>query len=98
MSRVQPEVVMSGNLRWQGVHGTVHMTYDANQWQVLTEAIDTVDHDNVPVTFYRTSLSWTGAIDETEVRTERPNPLETVCEVRFIIELKMGETEVSMRE
>jgi len=98
MSRVQPEVVKSGNLRWQGVHGTVHMTYDANQWQVFTEAMNTVDHDNVPVTFYRTSLSWTGVIDETDVQTERPNPLETVCEVRFIIEPKMGEIEVSMRE
>ncbi|XOI98665.1 heparinase II/III family protein [Paenibacillus polymyxa] len=98
MSRVQPEVVKSGNLRWQGVHGTVHMTYDANQWQVLTEAIDTVDHDNVPITFYRTSLSWTGVIDETDVWTERHNPLETVCEVHFSIEPKMGETEVSMRE
>ncbi|MDQ0723120.1 hypothetical protein QF049_004381 [Paenibacillus sp. W4I10] len=98
MSRVQPEVVKSGNLRWQGVHGTVHMTYDANQWQVFTEVMKTVDHDNVPVTFYRTSLSWTGVIDETDVRTERPNPLETVCEVHFIIEPKMGETEVSMRE
>lgn len=98
MSRVQPEVVKSGNLRWQGVHGTVHMTYDANQWQILTEKLDTVDHDNVPVTFYRTSLSWTGVIDETDVRIESSNPLETVCEVRFIIEPKMGETEVSMRE
>ncbi|WP_433749706.1 heparinase II/III domain-containing protein [Paenibacillus amylolyticus] len=98
MSRVQPEVVKSGNLRWQGVHGTVHMTYDANQWQVFTEVMNTVDHDNVPVTFYRTSLSWTGVIDETDVWIERPNPLETVCEVSFIIEPKMGETEVSMRE
>ncbi|WP_167544377.1 heparinase II/III domain-containing protein [Paenibacillus xylanexedens] len=98
MSGVQPEVVKSGNLRWQGIHGTVHMTYDANQWQVFTEVMNTVDHDNVPVTFYRTSLSWTGAIDETDVRTERPNSLETVCEVRFIIEPKMGEIEVSMRE
>ncbi|WP_179087952.1 heparinase II/III domain-containing protein [Paenibacillus amylolyticus] len=98
MSRVQPEVVKSGNLRWQGIHGTVHMTYDANQWQVFTEVMNTVDHGNVPVTFYRTSLSWTGAIDETDVRTERPNSLETVCEVRFIIEPKMEETEVSMRE
>lgn len=98
MSRVQPEVVKSGNLRWQGAHGAIHMTYDANQWKILTEKLDTVDHDNVPVTFYRTSLSWTGAIDETDVRTERPNPLETICEVRFIIEPKMGETEVSMRE
>ncbi|MBT2287481.1 heparinase II/III family protein [Paenibacillus polymyxa] len=98
MSRVQPEVVKSGNLRWQGVHGTVHMTYDANQWQVFTEAMKTVDHDNVPVTFYRTSLSWTGVIDETDVGIESPNPLETECEVRFIIEPKMGETEVSMRE
>lgn len=98
ISRLQPEVVKSGNLRWQGVHETVHMAYDANQWQVHTEAIDTVDHGNVPVTFYRTSLSWTGVIDETDVRTERPNPLETVCEVRFIIEPKMEETEVSMRE
>ena len=98
MSRVQPEVVKNGNLRWQGVHGTIHMTYDANQWQVFTEVMNTVDHDNVPVTFYRTSLSWTGVIDETDVRTERHNPLETVCEVRFIIEPKMGETEVSMRE
>lgn len=98
MSRVQPEVVKSGNLRWQGVHGTVHMAYDANQWQVFTEVMNTVDHDNVPVTFYRTSLSWTGVIDETDVRTECPNSLETVCEVRFIIEPKMGETEVSMYE
>lgn len=98
MSRVQPEVVNSGNLRWQGAHGTVHMTYDANQWQVFTEVMNTVDHDNVPITFYRTSLSWTGVIDETDVWTERHNPLETVCEVRFIIEPKMGETEVSMRE
>ncbi|MCF7757192.1 heparinase II/III-family protein [Paenibacillus xylanexedens] len=98
MSRVQPEVVKSGNLRWQGVHGMVHMTYDADQWQVFTEAMKTVDHDNVPVTFYRTSLSWTGVIDETDVRIESSNPLETVCEVRFIIEPKMGETEVSMRE
>ncbi|ETT42233.1 heparinase II/III domain-containing protein [Paenibacillus sp. FSL H7-689] len=98
MSRVQPEVVKSGDLRWQGVHGTVHMTYDANQWQVFTEVMNTVDHDNVPVTFYRTSLSWTGVIDETDVRIERPNPLETVCEVRFIINPKMGETEVSMIE
>ncbi|WP_164783265.1 heparinase II/III family protein [Paenibacillus amylolyticus] len=98
MSRVQPEVVKSGNLRWQGAHGAIHMTYDANQWKILTEKLDTVDHDNVPVTFYRTSLSWTGAIDETDVRTERPNPLETICEVRFIIEPKMGETEVSMIE
>lgn len=98
MSRVQPEVVKSGDLRWQGTHGTVHMTYDANQWQFLTEAIDTDDHDNVPVTFYRTSLSWTGVINETDVRIGSPNPLETVCEVRFIIEPKMGETEVSMRE
>ncbi|WP_339285143.1 heparinase II/III family protein [Paenibacillus sp. FSL R5-0486] len=98
MSRVQPEVVKSGNLRWQGAHGAIHMTYDANQWKILTEKLDTVDHDNVPVTFYRTSLSWTGVIDETDVRIESPNPLETVCEVRFIIEPKMGETEVSMRE
>ncbi|MGE6666256.1 heparinase II/III domain-containing protein [Paenibacillus xylanexedens] len=98
MSRVQPEVVKSGNLRWQGAHGAIHMTYDANQWKILTEKLDTVDHDNVPVTFYRTSLSWTGVIDETDVRIESSNPLETVCEVRFIIEPKMGETEVSMRE
>ncbi|WP_419890792.1 heparinase II/III domain-containing protein [Paenibacillus xylanexedens] len=98
MSRVQPEVVKSGNLRWQGAHGAIHMTYDANQWKILTEKLDTVDHDNVPVTFYRTSLSWTGVIDETDVRIERPNPLETVCEVRFIINPKMGETEVSLIE
>ncbi|MFX3648219.1 MAG: hypothetical protein ACE3K2_19030 [Paenibacillus sp.] len=98
MSKVQPEVVKSGNLCWQGVHGTVHMTYDANHWQVFTEAIDTVDHNNVPVTFYRTSLSWTGVLDAMDVRIERPNALETVCEVRFIIEPKMGEFEVSMRE
>jgi hypothetical protein len=90
--------VKSGNLRWQGVHGTVHMTYDANQWQVFTEAVDTVDHDNVPVTFYRTSLSWTGVKDETDVRIERSDPLETVCEVIFIIEPKMRETEVNMIE
>ncbi|WP_405171349.1 heparinase II/III family protein [Paenibacillus sp. FSL H8-0280] len=98
MSRVQPEVVKSGNLRWQGVHGTVHMTYDANQWQVFTEVMNTVDHDNVPVTFYRTSLSWTGVIDETDVRIESSDLIETVCEVRFIIEPKKGETEVSMHE
>lgn len=98
MSRVKPEVVKSGNLRWQGIHGTVHMMYDANQWQVFTEAIDTVDHDNVPVTFYRTSLSWTGVIDETDVCIESSELIETVCEVRFIIEPKMGETEVSMHE
>ncbi|WJM08727.1 heparinase II/III family protein [Paenibacillus sp. PK1-4R] len=90
MSRVQPEVVKSGNLRWQGVHGTVHMTYDANQWQVLTEAIDTVDHDNVPVKFYRTSLSWTGVINETDVRIESSDLIETVCEVHFSIEPKNG--------
>ncbi|MEK3705889.1 heparinase II/III family protein [Paenibacillus sp. FSL R7-0198] len=98
MSRVQPEVVKCGNIRWQGVHGTVHMTYDANQWQVLTEGIDTVDHDNVPVKFYRTSLSWTGVIDETDVCIESSDLIETVCEVRFIIEPKMVETEVSMHE
>ncbi|WP_458124993.1 hypothetical protein [Paenibacillus sp. Z3-2] len=98
MSRLKPEVVKSGNLRWQGVHGTVHMTYDANQWQVLTEAMDTVDHDNVPVTFYRTSLSWTGVIDETDVRLESPDPRETICKVIFIIEPKMGENEVNMIE
>lgn len=98
MSRVQPEVMKSGNLRWQGAHGTVHMTYDANQWQILTEKLDTVDHDNVPVTFYRTSLSWTGAIDETDVRIESSDLIETVCEVIFIIEPKMGETEVNMIE
>jgi len=98
MSRVQPEVVKSGNLCWQGEHGTLHMTYDANHWQVFTEAIDTVDHDNIPVTFYRTSLSWTGVIDETDVCIESSDLIETVCEVRFIIEPKMGETEVSMRE
>lgn len=90
MSRVQPEVVKSGNLRWQGVHGTVHMTYDANQWQVLTEAIDTVDHGNVPVKFYRTSLSWTGVINETDVRIESSDLIETVCEVHFSIEPKSG--------
>lgn len=90
MSRVQPEVVKSGNLRWQGVHGTVHMTYDANQWQVLTEAIDTVDHDNVPVKFYRTSLSWTVVINETDVRIESSDLIETVCEVHFSIEPKNG--------
>lgn len=98
MSRVQPEVVKSGNLRWQGVHGTVHMTYDANHWQVSTEAMVTVDHDNVPVTFYRTSLSWTGVINEMDVRIEGPEPLETVCEVSFIIEPKLGEIEVSQCE
>ncbi|MGN7415743.1 heparinase II/III domain-containing protein [Paenibacillus sp. SAF-068] len=98
MSRVQPDVVKSGNLRWQGVHGTVRMAYDANHWRVFTEALDTVDHDNVPVTFYRTSLSWTGVIDEMDVRIEGPDPLETVCEVRFIIESKMGEIEVSQCE
>lgn len=98
MSRVQPKVVKSGYLRWQGVHGTVHMAYDANHWQVFTEAIDTVDHDNVPVRFYRTSLSWTGGIDGMDVRIKSPDSLETVCEVRFIIEPKMGETEVSIHE
>ncbi|WFR63427.1 heparinase II/III family protein [Paenibacillus amylolyticus] len=98
MSRVRPEVVKSGNLRWQGVHGTVHMAYDADHWQVFTEAVDTVDHDNNPVTFYRTSLSWTGVIDERDVRNEHPETLETVCEVRFIIEPKMGEIEVSQCE
>nr|WP_248278163.1 heparinase II/III family protein [Paenibacillus sp. SZ31] len=98
MSRVQPEVMKSGDLHWQGAHGTVHMTYDANQWHVHTEAIHTVDHDNVPVTFYRTSLSWTGAIDETDVRIESSDLIETVCEVIFIIEPKMGETEVNMIE
>nr|WP_301290250.1 heparinase II/III family protein [Paenibacillus sp. 1781tsa1] len=90
VSRVQPEVVKSGNLRWQGVHGTVHMVYDANHWQVFTEAMNTVDHDNVPVTFYRTSLSWTGVINETDVRIESSDLIETVCEVHFSIEPKNG--------
>ncbi|TDL63290.1 hypothetical protein E2R58_24865 [Paenibacillus amylolyticus] len=98
MSRVQPEVVKSGNLCWQGVHGTVQMAYDANHWQVFTEAIDTVDHDNIPVTFYRTSLSWIGPVGDNDHRLEGHAPLETVCEVRFIIEPKMGETEVSIHE
>lgn len=98
MSRVQPEVVKSGNLCWHGVQGTVHMVYDTNHWQVFTEAMNIVDHDNVPVTFYRTSLSWIGAVGDSDHRIEGYDPLETVCEVRFIIEPKKGETEVNMHE
>lgn len=87
MSRKVPERVHEGKIQWQGEHATVGMTYDAIQWQADIEIINTVDHDNMPVTFYRTSLEWRDQPDNRKVRSgsDEVNPLETVCELKFTV-------------
>jgi hypothetical protein len=90
MSRKVPERVHEGQIQWQGENSTVGMTYDAIQWQADIEIINTVDHDNMPVTFYRTSLEWRDQPDNRNVRSgsDEVNPLETVCELKFTVEPK----------
>ncbi|KAA8785690.1 hypothetical protein EC604_17810 [Paenibacillus amylolyticus] len=60
ISRIRPVIEKEGRLRWQASQAHLYMIYDAVQWRVQTEAVHTVDHDQVPVTFYRTSLIWKG--------------------------------------
>lgn len=107
ISRVGPTMEKEGRLRWQASQANLYMNYDAVLWRVQTEAVHTVDHDQVPVTFYRTSLVWKGnevtaakSEDERVEYAETANdaPLEIVCQVDFIVEPHQGETEVSPRE
>lgn len=60
ISRIRPVIEKEGRLRWQASQANLYLKYDAVQWRVQTEAVHTVDHDQVPVTFYRTSLIWKG--------------------------------------
>ncbi|PQP83813.1 hypothetical protein C0Q44_03785 [Paenibacillus sp. PCH8] len=98
VSRIQPVMVEAGKIHWQGSHATIHMKYDAICWQAGIETVHTVDHDNVPVTFYRTLLAWSGPNTENDARIDCPERLEAICEVSFIIEPRNRETEVSMNE
>lgn len=88
VSRKVPEKVHEGQIQWHGERATVCMTYDANQWQADIEVINTVDHDNVPVTFYRTSLEWREQSDNSFAGSEETDLPETVCELKFTIEPK----------
>lgn len=88
MSRKVPEKVHEGQIQWHGERATVCMTYDANQWQADIEIINTVDHDNVPVTFYRTSLEWREQSDNSSAGSDETDLLETMCELKFTIEPK----------
>lgn len=107
ISGIRPTMEKEGRLRWQASQANLYMNYDAVHWQVQTEAVHTVDHDQVPVTFYRTSLIWKGnevtatkAEDGRVEDAETANvpPLEIVCQVDFVVEPHQGETEVSPRE
>lgn len=107
ISRVRPTMEKEGRLRWRASQANLYMNYDAVQWRVQTEAVHTVDHDQVPVTFYRTSLIWKGnevtatkGEDERVEDAETANdaPLEIVCQVDFMVEPHQGEAEVSPRE
>ena len=40
-----------GRLLWRASQANLCMRYDAVQWRAQTEAVHTVDHDQVPVTF-----------------------------------------------
>ncbi len=60
ISRICPVVEKEGQLKWQASRANMYMIYDAIQWQAETEAVHTMGHDQVPVTFYRTSLMWKG--------------------------------------
>ncbi len=107
ISRVRPVMEKEGRLRWQASQANLYMNYDAVHWQVQTEAVHTVDHDQVPVTFYRTSLIWKGneltATKGEDGRAEDAEtaniaPLEIVCQVDFMVIPHQGEAEVSPRE
>jgi hypothetical protein len=61
-----------GRLQWRASRTNMYMIYDAIQWQAETEEVHTVDHDQVPVTFYRTSLVWKGdEVTATKGKDER---------------------------
>ena len=60
ISRICPVMEKEGRLQWQASRANMYMIYDAVQWKAETEEVHTVDHDQVPVTFYRTSLVWKG--------------------------------------
>ena len=140
-----------GLVQWRASRANMYMTYDAVQWEAQVESVHAVDHDEMPVTFYRTSLIWKGTektvtkyengrgTEKLELseplkslkleNTETPDhfkllgkkesrnhgdavypagvetdgagnsvPLEIVCQVDFIVEPRIGETEVSPRE
>ncbi|UPK44322.1 heparinase II/III family protein [Paenibacillus pabuli] len=89
MSRKVPEKVHEGQIQWHGEQATVCMTYDAAQWHADIEIINTVDHDNVPVTFYRTSLEWRAQLDNSGAGNVETDLLETMCELKFTIEPKV---------
>ncbi|WP_315794273.1 heparinase II/III domain-containing protein [Paenibacillus sp. BIC5C1] len=88
MSRRIPEKAHEGQIQWHGEQATVSMTYDASQLQADIEIINTVDHDHVPVTFYRTSLEWREQSDNSGEGSDETDLLETVCELKFTIEPK----------
>ncbi|MGQ8873686.1 heparinase II/III domain-containing protein [Paenibacillus sp. TSA_86.1] len=72
ISRICPVMEKDGQLKWQASRANMYMIYDAIQWQAETEAVHTVDHDQVPVTFYRTSLVWKGnEVTATKGKEER---------------------------
>ncbi|WP_408893634.1 heparinase II/III family protein [Paenibacillus taichungensis] len=88
MSRRIPEKAHEGRIQWHGEQATVSMTYDASQLQADIEIINTVDHDHVPVTFYRTSLEWREQSDNSGAGSDETDLLETLCELKFTIEPK----------
>ncbi|WP_366291486.1 heparinase II/III family protein [Paenibacillus sp. AN1007] len=151
ISRICPVVKEEGLVQWRASRANMYMTYDAVQWEAQVESVHAVDHDEMPVTFYRTSLIWKGTektvtkyengrgTEKLELseplkslkleNTETPDhfkllgkkesrnhgdavypagvetdgagnsvPLEIVCQVDFIVEPRIGETEVSPRE
>ena len=70
MSRTRPVLEKEGRLQCRATQANMYMIYDASLWRAETEAVHTVDHDQVAVTFYRTSLVWQGDDVEAFKRNE----------------------------
>lgn len=86
MSRIHP-VVQEAWVQWEGSKVVVTMHYDADLWDAQVEEIETVDHDHLPLTFYRTALSLRQTANE-EGNSRNHSVKEAWCRLKFSVHPK----------
>ncbi|NUU76194.1 heparinase II/III family protein [Paenibacillus xylanilyticus] len=83
VSRIHP-VMQEAMVQWEGNKAVVTLHYDAELWDAWVEEVETVDHDHLPLKFYRTALTLRETADDDRVSRDH-FAAETWCRLRFTI-------------
>ncbi|WP_413374617.1 heparinase II/III family protein [Paenibacillus taichungensis] len=86
ISRINP-VIQEALVQWEGNKAVVTMHYDADLWDAQVEELETVDHDHLPLKFYRAALSLRQTANEEEDPWNH-SVKETWCRLKFFIHAK----------